>query len=561
MAIAPTGAIYKSLIFDGEDSRDYGVYITGQAVFNAPEREVEMISIPARNGLFALDQGRFENIEVTYPAGIFADSDADFAQAISDFRNFLCSRKGYCRLTDDYNPDEYRMAIYKSGLDVKLSELKAGEFNITFNCKPQRFLTSGEEAVTMPGKNLIPYPYYRSSGYSSNGATTTYDTSGVLTVNKVVGTSPAYFDLYYGSADILERETEYTLSFELENATDTSIFIIVGSTTVAAMTHKTTGYHEKAFTIPSSATGSLQIRLNWGTTVTETNAVIKPMIRLASESDTSYVRYNSIYNPTLFESSPMIEVKGKGSLNINDKTMLFQNDTLGVMEIVSAKKWNWLTTAHLIVRASEKALYNTGDTLTLLDTVYGFSLHSTAHDSANRIANAVVTDNNNRFTTSFITTDAAGYAYFRTTINSLTFVAGTDSTITDTITITATMEDGSSKAFSVVLNVIYEAEGTYGQSYFDLELNSTLPSTYYERQESGGCAGITANSTISILNLTRYVDCEIGEVYLFYNGTMFSLNKYTDLGSDLPVLKPGNNSITYSNTFTEVKIIPKWWKL
>lgn len=158
MAIAPTGAIYKSLIFDGEDSRNYGVYITGQAVFNAPEREVEMITIPARNGAFALDQGRFENIEVTYPAGIFADTEADFAQAISDFRNFLCSRKGYCRLTDDYNPDEYRMAIYKDGLDVKLSELKAGEFTITFNCKPQRFLTSGDTAVTVANGGTITNP-------------------------------------------------------------------------------------------------------------------------------------------------------------------------------------------------------------------------------------------------------------------------------------------------------------------------------------------------------------------------------------------------------------------
>ena len=158
MAIAPTGAIYKSLIFDGEDSRDYGVYITGQAVFNAPEREVEMITIPARNGLFALDHGRFENIEVTYPAGIFADTEADFAQAISDFRNFLCSRKGYCRLTDEYNPDEYRMAIYKSGLEVTPAQLKAGEFEITFDCKPQRFLTSGESIVTLDSGDTITNP-------------------------------------------------------------------------------------------------------------------------------------------------------------------------------------------------------------------------------------------------------------------------------------------------------------------------------------------------------------------------------------------------------------------
>ena len=158
MAIAPTGAIYKSLIFDGEYSRTYGVYITGEAVYNAPERDVEMITIAGRSGSFALDNGRFENITVTYPAGIFADNETDFAQAISDFRNFLCSKQGYCRLEDEYNPNEYRMAIYKSGLEVDTAQMRAGEFNITFECKPQRWLTSGETAVTVANNGTLTNP-------------------------------------------------------------------------------------------------------------------------------------------------------------------------------------------------------------------------------------------------------------------------------------------------------------------------------------------------------------------------------------------------------------------
>lgn len=158
MAVMPTGAIYKTLTFDGQTSSSYHVYITGEAVFNAPERNVEMISIPGRNGAFALDHGRFENIEVTYPAGIVADSETDFAQAVSDFRNFLCSRTGYCRLTDDYNSNEYRMAVYKSGLEVTNAQLLAGEFSITFECKPQRFLTSGESAISVTSGDTITNP-------------------------------------------------------------------------------------------------------------------------------------------------------------------------------------------------------------------------------------------------------------------------------------------------------------------------------------------------------------------------------------------------------------------
>lgn len=158
MAISKTGAAFKALTFDGESSRNYGVYITGEAVYNAPERAVEMVSIPGRNGAFPVDAGRFENIEVTYPAGIFADTEADFVQAMADFRNFLCSKIGYCRLEDEYNIGEYREAVYKSGLEVDPKLYRAGEFEIIFECKPQRFLASGESAITLTSGDTVTNP-------------------------------------------------------------------------------------------------------------------------------------------------------------------------------------------------------------------------------------------------------------------------------------------------------------------------------------------------------------------------------------------------------------------
>ena len=158
MGIKPTRSNFKAFSFDGTSSRNYGVYITGQGVFNAPERNVEMVDIPGRDGAYALDRGNFNNIEVTYPASIVADTEADFADAVSDLRNFLCSKVGYCRLEDEYNPNEYRMAIYKSGLEVSHEGLQTGEFDITFECKPQRWLTSGETKQTLTSGNAITNP-------------------------------------------------------------------------------------------------------------------------------------------------------------------------------------------------------------------------------------------------------------------------------------------------------------------------------------------------------------------------------------------------------------------
>lgn len=158
MAVKETGALFKAFTFDGESSRSYGLYITGEAVYNAPEREVEMVAIPGRNGAYALDRGRFENITITYPAGLYADTQEEFAEAISEARNWLASKRGYVRISDEYNPDEYRLAVYKSGLEVEAATLRAGEFDLEFEAMPQRWLTSGETAQAVASGGTIENP-------------------------------------------------------------------------------------------------------------------------------------------------------------------------------------------------------------------------------------------------------------------------------------------------------------------------------------------------------------------------------------------------------------------
>ena len=157
--MAVTGAIFNSLSFGGVNSADYGIYITGEAVFNAPKRAVEMVSVPGRNGSIAIDQGHWENLEVTYPAGTFGMDESEFATALSNFRNAIVSQIGYQRLTDTYHPDEYRMALYADGLEAEPTTYNsAGEFELKFNCKPQRWLTSGETPVTVTSGDTLTNP-------------------------------------------------------------------------------------------------------------------------------------------------------------------------------------------------------------------------------------------------------------------------------------------------------------------------------------------------------------------------------------------------------------------
>ena len=151
--------LLNHLTYDGVDSSDFGVFISGEGVFDAPARRGEMISIPGRNGSLFMDEGVFENITVEYPAFIGTGYESLFRQKLGDLRSWLTSRGNYKRLTDTYHPDEFRLGVYREGLEVDPEHItRAGEFTMKFDCKPQRFLVSGEEPVLFYENGSITNP-------------------------------------------------------------------------------------------------------------------------------------------------------------------------------------------------------------------------------------------------------------------------------------------------------------------------------------------------------------------------------------------------------------------
>lgn len=141
--------------FDGVSSSLYSVYISGEGTFNGTSRDVDTIDVPGRNGSLILDNGRYRNIDLTYPAFIVHNFDSN----ITGLRSYLLSRTNYCRLEDDYHPEEFRLARYTGGMTPKMTQYnREGTFDITFNCKPQRFLITGEAVTTLTADGAITNP-------------------------------------------------------------------------------------------------------------------------------------------------------------------------------------------------------------------------------------------------------------------------------------------------------------------------------------------------------------------------------------------------------------------
>lgn len=130
--------------FNGVSSATYGLLVNNVTNFGSPARVVEKVQVPYRNGDLLIDTGTYNNYIVTYQVALINNFTAD-ARSLAAW---LLAPQGYQNLTDSYNTGETRKAAYYNELDYTIEHLnRYGKATISFDCKPQRFLDSGETLI------------------------------------------------------------------------------------------------------------------------------------------------------------------------------------------------------------------------------------------------------------------------------------------------------------------------------------------------------------------------------------------------------------------------------
>ena len=415
----------NSITFGNVNSADYGIYISGEGVFDAPKRAVEMVNIPGRNGALAIDQGYYENIVVTYPAHNYEPEMSDFKENLSAFRNALASQVGYQRLSDTFHPNEYRMAVFDEGLDINpIKYNTASQFDIKFDCKPQRFLTSGETETTV-----------------SSGDTLT--------------------------------------------------------------------------------------------------------------------------NPTQYDSSPLIMAKGYGNLTMNGFTINLSDEQIGEVELLSPTSFSGVYKSANF-NGNQRLLYE-GDSISANMTLQARIIPITANGYTNITLSSVSDSDTSHFlSTGYVipsTLYSSGYLGITCTAWG-NYTKGTDLHCTNRITVTGTVSGtGGTDNFTVYFDVQTDFYSDRISVYWTYTHESYHYVTVDMNSDVSNISSVKGVSTMSVLGDPTYIDCDLGEAYQIADGEIVPLNRYIILGSDLPVLKSGVNTITFDNTITELKIKPRWWKL
>lgn len=186
---------HSSLYFAGVDlTETYHMYVSGNKTYNAPARVYTKNTIPGRNGSLLMNEQRLEDVNVVYHCFIHPDN---FETDIVGLRNFLLSpiNIGYQRIEDNYHPDEFRLGYYAGPFDPNVFDtLETAEFDLTFTCKPQRFLKTGEAWST----------------YSESAWITNPTMNPAYPKLRIYGTGRVYINHYIGNDVILSTGINVT---------------------------------------------------------------------------------------------------------------------------------------------------------------------------------------------------------------------------------------------------------------------------------------------------------------------------------------------------------------
>lgn len=153
--------MHNYIVFNGKNSvNNFGLVIDQLPESAHASRHGDLYQIAGRNGTFVHEDGTFENYEQVYDVNFIGNA---FSKG-RDVATWLLGSRGYCRLEDSYEPDFYRLARYAGPLNIENVLQQGARASIVFDCRPERYLKSGETAITA-----------MSNVYAAQSPSVTYD--------------------------------------------------------------------------------------------------------------------------------------------------------------------------------------------------------------------------------------------------------------------------------------------------------------------------------------------------------------------------------------------------
>lgn len=135
-----------AILYNGISSEDVGLRVEHHPRRIIPAKKREVVTVPGRNGDLVFEQDAYENYVQPYDVWV-NPACKDYYAVLRQVTGWLCAHKSYVRLEDEYDNETFRLAYYVGGDEFDNRLLLTGKGTLRFSCKPQRWLTIGEQLL------------------------------------------------------------------------------------------------------------------------------------------------------------------------------------------------------------------------------------------------------------------------------------------------------------------------------------------------------------------------------------------------------------------------------
>lgn len=175
------------LTVGGKPLSDFSTFYDGSEWWRMPQKEVQFVTVPGRNGDLTIDGNRFQNISIPFNCYIHKN----FGKNYSDLVNYLTSLNGYQRIESSEEPNVYRMGMLVTDIQPNMHQFnRRGSFIIEFNFMPQKWLKLGENAVEINTSATLYNPTWHKAlpKMIVTGTGTVRVNNTTITINQNTGT-------------------------------------------------------------------------------------------------------------------------------------------------------------------------------------------------------------------------------------------------------------------------------------------------------------------------------------------------------------------------------------
>lgn len=147
---------------DNDRKITFGGEIIPAVVYETPNivratRKMTVVAIPGSSRESIEMEDAYESYDQKYSFFV-GDGTEDSIQAALDDVARIIYKTGYQVLLDDFEPDIYRLAYYQGGFEAANEQTRLGTFELSFKCRPERFLVTGDTPVTFTADGTIENP-------------------------------------------------------------------------------------------------------------------------------------------------------------------------------------------------------------------------------------------------------------------------------------------------------------------------------------------------------------------------------------------------------------------